>query len=385
MAHHFGQAGDLEAVHYLAKAAGQAEELYAYRHAIELYSRALSFLDAHQIGSPEERFDLILGREAILDRRGLRADQSGDVAELVRLAGSTGDIDRLAVASVREAGYLAYTNQFAKARQAGERALNLYREAGDQDGEARALRELGFLLWSANDFGAALTYARQALQLHRRRGDVAGEATALHNLAEIHRSLGNPRQAVAEYEAAMNLFWARQDRRRQGLALHGLAHALRQLGDLPGAENGYQQALAQFVAIDDHLMVSRVHHALAGLFWELDEREKAAHHMRRAVEISREIGYGPGIAHGLVALSDLLAQEGNTESAGEYLDQAINWLELVEDQKGLDQALVRQTALEQGKLVETGLSLAGVGWVKGHVDLAEGKVYCTFESPLAMP
>jgi tetratricopeptide (TPR) repeat protein len=383
VAYHFEQAGELDAVTYLAEAARQAEELYAYQHATELYSRALSFLGEHQPGDLEGRFDLLLGRETVLDRQGRRSEQASDVAELVRLAEAMGDTDRLAVASVRQAGFLSYTGQYDDARQAGERALALYRAADDKVGEAQALRELGFLHWSAEDYGAALTYGRDALQLHRRRGEVEGEATALHNLAEIHRSLGSPRQAVTQYEAALSLYWARQDQRRQALALYGMAHALRQLGDLEGAFSRYQQALTHCEVAGDRLMASRIHHTLAGVHWERGASDQSLDHMERAVDISREIGYGPGIAHGLVTLSDLQAQGGHLDVARQNLVEAITWLNLVEDKPGLALAQARLRALEQGKFVETPLFSAQIGWVKSHVALAEGKVYCTFESPLA--
>jgi tetratricopeptide (TPR) repeat protein len=303
--------------------------------------------------------------------------------ELVRLAEAMEDQDRLAIAKLREAGCMAYTGQYDAARQAGERALELYRSVDDKVGEAQALRELGFLHWSAEDYGTALTYVRDALQLHRRRGEVEGEATALHNLAEIHRSLGSPRQAVTQYEASLNLYWARQDRRRQALALYGMAHALRQLGDREGAFSRYKQALTLCEVSGDRLMASRVHHALAGIHWERGALDQSLNHMERAVDISREIGYGPGIAHGLFTLSNLQAQEGRLELARQYLQEAISWLHLTEDKAGLARAQAQLHALEQGTFVETTLFAAQTGWVKGHVALAEGKVYCTFESPLA--
>ena len=382
VAYHFEQSGDPEAVTYLAEAAQQAEALYAFQHATELHGRALSFLGEQGPGDLEGRFDLLLGREAMLDRQGLRAEQAEDVAALVRLAGAMEDRDRLAIASLREAGFRAYTGRYDAARQAGERALELYRSVDDKAGEAQALRELGFLHWSAEDYGAALTYVRDALQLHRRRGEVEGEATALHNLAEIHRSLGSPRQAVTQYEASLNLFWARQDRRRQALALYGMAHALRQLGDGEGAVSRYGQALTECQAAGDRLMASRVHHALAGIHWERGAPDRSLDHMERAVGISREIGYGPGIAHGLVTLSNLQAQGNHLEVARQQLEEAITWLQLTEDRSGLAQAQARLRALEQGTPAETALFADQSGWVKSHVDLAEGKVYCTFESPL---
>jgi len=383
IAYHFEQSGDPETITYLAQAAQQAEALYAYYHATELYSRALSFLGEQQPSDLGGRFDLLVRREAVLDRQGLRAEQAEDVAELARLAEAMEDMDRLAIASVHEAGFMAYTGRYDAARQAGERALGLYRSAQDNVGEAQALRELGFLHWSSDDYGAALTYAREALQLHRRRGEVEGEATALHNLAEIHRSLGSPRQAVAQYETALNLYWARQDRRRQALALYGMGHAFRQLGDREGALARYKQALQHCEAVEDRLMASRVHTALAGVYWERGALDQSLDHVNRAVDISREIGYGPGIAHGLVTLSSLQGQGGQLDVARQHLEEAITWLKLTEDKPGLAQAQALLQALEQGTFLETALSSAQTGWIKGHVSLPEGKVYCTFESPLA--
>ena len=383
VAYHYEQCGDPEAVTYLTQAAEEAEGLYAYRQATELYSRALRFVDAEGPDDLEPRFDLLLGREAMLDRQGRRAEQANDVEELVRLATAIQDPDRLAVANVRQAGFLGYTGQYQEARRAGERALALYRSAGDASGEAQALRELGFLHWSAEDYGAALIYVRDALKLHRRQGEVEGEATALHNLAEIHRSLGSPRQAVAQYEAALNLYWARQDQRRQALTLYGMAHALRQLGDPSSAFSRYTEALAHCQTAGDRLMASRVLHALAGVHWERGAYNQSLEHLQQAVDLSREIGYGPGIGHGLVTLSHLHAHRGDLDAARGHLVDAITWLDLTEDAAGLAQAKAQLRALEQGTYAETPPFSEQAGWVKGHVALAEGKVYCTFESPLA--
>jgi DNA-binding SARP family transcriptional activator/tetratricopeptide (TPR) repeat protein len=382
VAYHYEQAGDLLAVTYLAQAAQQAEELFAYNHATDLYGRALALQGSYLGEDLAGRFDLLLAREAVLDRQGRRAEQGKDVAELVELAETLEDAHRLAVACVRQAGFFTYSGRYAEARRSGEQALVLYRQADDRAGEAQALRELGFLHWSAGDYSTALIYVREALTLHRRLGDVDGEATALHNLAEIHRSLGSPRQALAQYEAALNLHWARQDRRRQGLTLYGMAHALRQLGDFDQALVRYHGALDHCRASGDRLMTSRVHHALASLHWEAGAPDQALEHIHQALSISQEIGYGPGIAHGLIALSDIQAQRGDVEVAREHLQEAMTWLRLTEDQAGLAQAQARLGVLEKGTPEELAASTTK-GWVKSHVALTEGKVYCEFESPIA--
>src|SRR6266702_4380363 len=86
VAYHFEVAADGQAVTYLVRAAQQAEELLAYAHATELYSRALA---AHRTYLDDElagQFELLLAREAVLDRQGRRAEQANDVAALVAVA-----------------------------------------------------------------------------------------------------------------------------------------------------------------------------------------------------------------------------------------------------------------------------------------------------------
>ncbi len=66
----------------------------------------------------------------------------------------------------------------------------------------------------------------------------------------------------------------------------------------------------------------------------------------------------------------------------EHLQEAITWLRLIEDQAGLSEAQAWLQALKEGTL-EALNPPAEMGWVKDHVALAEGKVYCEFESPMA--
>ena len=172
------------------------------------------------------------------------------------------------------------------------------------------------------------------------------------------------------------------ERDMKGLTFYSMAHALRELGNLRGALTDYQRALALCQASGDQLMLSRVHHTLAGLQWEMGFPDQALAHLQHALRISREIGYGPGIAHGLMALGQFHAQQGERQTARRHFEEAITWLRLTEDQLGLAETQARLEALEQGILAGMDRPTAA-GWVKSHVVLAEGKVYCEFESPMA--
>jgi hypothetical protein len=62
----------------------------------------------------------------------------------------------------------------------------------------------------------------------------------------------------------------------------------------------------------------------------------------------------------------------------------MTWLRLMEDQARLAQAERMLRGLEEQGTLPDGELPAALGWVKTHVALAEGKVYCEFESPMAL-
>ena len=129
-------------------------------------------------------------------------------------------------------------------------------------------------------------------------------------------------------------------------------------------------------------MTSRVHHALASLVAQDGQSETALEHLQRAVAISQAIGFAPGMAHGLVGLSYLYARAHQPDAAREALHDALDRFQLMEDQVGVEVASTRLQQLEHdpASMAEPPSHL---GWIKTHVTLNEGKVYCEFESPLA--
>ena len=380
---HFEQAGDDRALPYLRQAAEQAESLFALPRAAQLFTRALDFQERHFAQDVNVRFDILLAREKLLAQQGQQSARAADISSLLSLAETMASTQRQAQAWVRQAGYLSDTHKGQESKLAADKALSLYRLEQDRHGEALALRELGFLYWSTNEYGLALEYGRHALQLHRQLGDLEGEATALHNLAEIHRALNSPRLAVTFYEQSLQLHWARQDHQRQSLSLYGMAHAMRQLDRRQQALEKYQQALAQTDLSGDRLLASRVHHGLATLSVEMGDLDQAIIAMRQAAAISREIGYAPGLAHSLFGLSYLYARSKQTDNARAALLESAEWFRVMEDQECLKIVEQRMRQLDQNP-AEMEKPPAQMGWVKTYVTLVEGKVYCEYESPLAI-
>ena len=375
------------AVDSLVSAAQAAERVHAFGHALELLQRALATLRSLQAADAQRSCEILLRQEAMLERLGRRAEQRAVIDDAEAIARALPDRGLLATLLLRKAGALALADDapgaHAAARGAAAEALALFRAIGDRPGDAEALRELGFVAWHAGEHTDALHHARDALAAHRALGDVAGEASALHNLGEIHRSLGSPRQALALFRQALPLHWAARNDTGEILTRFGEAAALRQMGETSEARRSHETALALSERHEERTMQSRALQALAVLCREDGALDDALGFMRGAVAIDRAINYAHGLPHDLVGLAAIHFERGERVEGIAALREALVWCDITGDAAaaGAVQALL---ADPDPFLAPAHAPGAPDGCVRSHLSLPEGKVYCQFESPLAL-
>jgi tetratricopeptide (TPR) repeat protein len=85
-------------------------------------------------------------------------------------------------------------------------AARLYRELGDQAGEAGALQGLGECALERGDILAADEHLRAALDLHRRTGNQQGQADTLVGLGRVGIETSNYASAAQDLRAALKLY-----------------------------------------------------------------------------------------------------------------------------------------------------------------------------------
>lgn len=381
---------DSERIEALASAARAAEQVHGFGHALTLYQQAIGALAGNPAPSAQ-RFDLLLRQEAVLDRLGRRQDQ----VQVIELAASEAkrlqDPDRTALALLREASIFAYLDVTDRSLSAASLALAQFRALEDRAGEAEALRELGFAAWKAGDFGKALECTRAALAQHRGLGDVAGEASALHNLAEIYRGLGNVQRALQWFSQAMELHWVAGSRRGEILSLFGLGHCWQQLGDGLRSRQHYESALKLCEQHGEPTMKARILYALSGLSRRRNELDDSLRLMRKAIEIDRLLNFAHALGHDLVGLAQVHLARGERFEAQAALREALIWFEGLANMTGLNATRSMLAAVAAGDVAiaaaqDLDASQRGI-WVRSHLPLSEGKVYCEFESnqPAADP
>lgn len=140
-----------------------------------------------------------------------------------------------------EQGVTLFSNsQFDQAEAALLKALALYRQQGDRNGQWFALYFLGVVRTSIRDYSKGTEYLTESLKLAQALGDRGKQADALMTLGTAALSNGAFQQAIAFWQEAAAVAQMIPDPERQAKALDELILVHQQLGETATAQ-GYQR------------------------------------------------------------------------------------------------------------------------------------------------
>jgi tetratricopeptide (TPR) repeat protein len=133
---------------------------------------------------------------------------------------SRGEASTLAITSTME----WRAGRITQARSGMVRALELWREIGDPEGEGVALHNLGWLSMWTNEFDRALEYLTESLRLLRAQNS-SKIIIAQHNLSEVLLRLGKHSEAVDSFHACLELRRMYEDKIGESITLVALGRA----------------------------------------------------------------------------------------------------------------------------------------------------------------
>jgi tetratricopeptide (TPR) repeat protein len=123
------------------------------------------------------------------------------------------------------------SGRLAEAEQRMATALEIYRSAGDLDGEGRVLVNLGGVSRDRGDTAAALGYGYRALELAALADDPASRSAAHTNLGVAHEQAEEHADALSHHRAALDIARDLGDRFGEARALSNIADILLCLGE----------------------------------------------------------------------------------------------------------------------------------------------------------
>jgi tetratricopeptide (TPR) repeat protein len=329
IADHLSLAGQTEeAVGYLWRAAEQAAAQYANEEAARYYSRALELTPEE---SANERYTLLLAREALYDLLGMRQEQARDIGALEALAAVLDDalppqgrVHKLDVA-LRQANYEGLTGDLGASLSAAQTAADLARATRDIRREAEAHWAWGTALLAQRDYEAAQQRLEQALAQARKSRARRVEADSLSELAWVHwfRGLESDQIERALLEQALQLYRQIGNRRGEASTLGRLGQP-GATGDLEQSRAYCEQARAIHHEIGNRSGEVPPLYLLAWICWGEDDYAGAMVCMEQALAICREVGLRPWEGQVRGRMADTLAAQGHYAQAETFDQQALS-------------------------------------------------------------
>src|SRR5581483_642830 len=134
-------------------------------------------------------------------------------------------------------------SQFEQALRAYSTAQQIYQEAGDLDGTATAMNDVGIVLQKQGYLRGAHDKLQRAQEIFRQLGDKSGLGAVLTNLGEVHRAQGKLSDAEDFYRSALAIWRDAGRKQSEHATMNNLGDVLYQRGDFRGAKKLFEELL----------------------------------------------------------------------------------------------------------------------------------------------
>ncbi|MEV4757015.1 BTAD domain-containing putative transcriptional regulator [Micromonospora sp. NPDC049559] len=172
-----------------------------------------------------------------------------------------------------------------------QRALGLYRQAGDLVLQANAHQGLTWVRERQGRYREALRHAEECLALYRAAGAEVRTFQALNNVGWCHARLGDYARALVYCEIALERAVESGDTHGQGAAYDSLGYIHGGLGDRRRAVGYYRRALDLYRADGSRYLETRTLDHLGDLHQAAGDREAARAAWTGAAQILDELGH----------------------------------------------------------------------------------------------
>jgi tetratricopeptide (TPR) repeat protein len=319
VAHHHEKAGHpAAAARWYLRAGQHAASTFSGEDALRLLARARALVPK---GELELWCDVLLAREAVLDRMGRREEQRATLDELA--AEDALDPGRKAQARLAEGRWLFFRGNYPAVPPVAEQAADLARLAGRPDLESDAQMHGGRSLAYLNEHAAARELLSESLRRARSLGDHKRAGEVLRLLAVVATNRGETEEGLTLLDAARAEHRQINDREGEAMVVGQLGALLMNGGRLEEARVASEEALAVFQATGHRYREGVMLTNLARIAMEQGRLDDALDGGRRALRLTEEIDDAEGVVASLQSLGDGHRLAGDHRTAREYLERGL--------------------------------------------------------------
>jgi len=310
---------------YIA-AANKARARYANDAAAELYARGLELFDAEDLLA---RIDPLHDYGDVLQRVGKSKEALAAFAKMLDAAWRLDYTAKAGAAHGRIARAHRALGDYDKAEEHLDRALALFREAGDTRGVAGVEDDLGRVAFLRGAYPQALERHGRALDLRRALGEKRSLALSLHNLAMVHQASGAHAEAMMRFSEALAIRREIGDRPGVVQSLQAVASAWRDRGDVKRSFEVLAEALGLAQEIGDRLEQGSILTRMGEALTRLGRDPEASDHLAQASELAQAFGDRALQSEAARLLAEVYVQMGDLRAARTEARRALELAEKV--------------------------------------------------------
>jgi tetratricopeptide (TPR) repeat protein/transcriptional regulator with XRE-family HTH domain len=238
-------------------------------------------------------------------------------------AAATGRVVHAVQIPAAVGGFLRAQGHWDQAAALHRAAAATAHQAGDRQGQALALRQLGIVSWMTGDLHEAAAHLRQAADLYDEVGDQPGQAYTLDHLGVVHQLTGDYAAATASRQQALALARRSGDRLAESVALIHLGWVQQLTGDSPEAAASLEQALTLARGLGHQLAEADALSHLGMVQLQTGDSPAAAALLRQSLALYRDLGHRPFQATNLNGLGELATNASATQQARAHHGEAL--------------------------------------------------------------
>ncbi len=202
-----------------------------------------------------------------------------------------------------------------------ERAIALFRSAGDKWGLAYALEKFSNMTYS--NLEGALNLKNESLALYQELGDQWYTAYQLGMVGMVAMSMGHYAQARSRYEEAMQIDMEVGDKWGMAWLLHGLGNITHLEGDYTRADALYTESQALYRELGDKVRMGALIRHRGQVSVALDRHEQATTQFREAIVVHQAQRIELGIRLDLAGIAGIAVGQKQPQLAAKLLGAAI--------------------------------------------------------------
>jgi predicted ATPase len=304
---------DLGSVHELLGQYEAAELHYTemVRHAWILTHRGKAGAGLNKIGRLYRARSDSAAARAYLERAMALFKAAGDEKGVAACLGDLGELAR------RQGSY-------DRAFKLVSQALELQRKLNNKPSIAVCLHSLGHIEAARASYAQGERYLEEALEIRREAGEKGGMAQTLSALAIVLFNRGDLDRAIARWEAALALTEEVGDRRMLAIVHNNLGEAFRDQGKLGDSMRHFKACEQVVTTLDDRLLHSEVSRNIGILSHKNGDLEGAQLQLERSLMLARDVGGKELEGLALRALGELAAETMWDTSKPDAEDAAVS-------------------------------------------------------------